>query len=105
MKGRKQIAILPTKTREQAALVALISTQGVRGLTRVPLGPQDCIGLRKRYEAFVEDRAQRLRIMIANRTGDSDLQDRIFDVLNTIILHETSASPRVATSLSKTGDL
>lgn len=106
MKGRKQIAILPTKTREQAALVALIAGQGIRGLTRVPLEPQDCIGLRKRYEAFVEDRTQRLRTMIADRTGDPDLQDRIFNALEDLILHETSASPRVATSaLSKTADV
>lgn len=106
MKGRKQIVILPTKTREQAALVALIAGQGIRGLTRVPLEPQDCIGLRKRYEAFVEDRTQRLRTMIADRTGDPDLQDRIFNALEDLILHETSASPRVATSaLSKTADV
>ena len=98
MKGRKQIAILPTETREQAALVALISAQGVRGLTRVPLDPQDCISRRKRYEAFIEDRAQRLRALIADRTGDPDLQERILDALNALIFHETSASPRMGTS-------
>lgn len=91
MKGRKQISMLPTKTREQAALVALIAAHGVRGLTRVPFGPQDCAMLRKRYEAFIEDRARRLRSMIADRTGDEDLQDRIFSALNDLILHETSA--------------
>jgi hypothetical protein len=88
MKGRKQISILPTKTREQATLVAFIAANGVRGLTRVPLGPQDCASLRKRYGAFIEDRARRFRRMIADRTGDEDLQDRIFYALGDLILHE-----------------
>jgi hypothetical protein len=91
MKGRKQISILPTKTREQAALVAFIAAHGVRGLTRVPFDPQDCASLRKRYEAFIGDRARRFRSMIADRTGDEDLQDRIFAALNDLILHETRA--------------
>ncbi len=90
MKGRKQIAIMPTKTREQAALVALIAAQGIRGLTRVPLDPQECIELGNRYEAFVKDRAQRLRSMIAERTRDPDLQDRIFDALISLVSHEAS---------------
>jgi type I restriction-modification system DNA methylase subunit len=90
MKGRKQIALLPTKTREQAALVAAISTLGIRGLTRVPLAPLDCIDLKKRYETFVEGRAQRLRSLISDRTGDPDLQDRIFATLNDLIDHETN---------------
>jgi hypothetical protein len=89
MKGRKQISILPTKTREQAALLTYVAARGVRGLTRVPFRPQDCASLRKRYEAFIEDRTRRLRSMIADRTGDEDLQDRIFDALNGLILHET----------------
>ena len=95
MKGRKQIALLPTKSREQAALVTAISAQGVRGLTRVPLAPQDCIDLKKRYETFVEDRAQRLRRLISDRTGDPNLQDRIFATLNDFIHHETDRRGRV----------
>jgi hypothetical protein len=42
-KGRKQISILATKTREQAALIAFIAAHGIRGLTRVPLDSQDCV--------------------------------------------------------------
>ena len=90
MKGRKQIALLPTKSRQQAALITAISAQGVRGLTRVPLAPQDCIDLKKRFETFVEDRAQRLRRLISDRTGDPDLQDRIYATLNDLIRHETN---------------
>lgn len=91
MKGRKQIYMLPTKTPEQAALVVVIATYGGRGLTQVPLDPKDCESLKKRYETFIDDRTKRLKSMIADRTGDPDLQDRIFDALNDLILHETSA--------------
>ncbi len=88
---RKQIYMLPTKTPEQAALVVVIATHGGRGLTRVPLDSKDCVSLKKRYETFIDDRAKRLKSMIADRTGDPDLRDRIFDALNDLILHETSA--------------
>jgi hypothetical protein len=91
MKGRKQLNILPTKTREQAALVALIATHGVRGLTRVPLDAQECIILMQRYEKFINDRSRRLRRMIEERTGDPDLQDRIFKALTDLVHHETRA--------------
>jgi hypothetical protein len=91
MKGRKQLTILPTKTREQAVLVALIATHGVRGLTRVPLDAQECIILLQRYEKFINDRSQRLRRMIEERTSNPDLQDRIFEALTDLVHHETRA--------------
>jgi len=91
IKGRKQIYMLPTKTPEQAALVVVIATYGGRGLTQVPLDPKDCESLKKRYETFIDNRTKRLKSMIADRTGDPDLQDRIFAALNDLILHETSA--------------
>jgi hypothetical protein len=94
MKGRKQIALLPTKSREQAALVAAVSAQGVRGLIRVPLDPKDCSSLKKRYEIFIEDRTKQLRRLVSERTGDPDLQDNIFAALNDLIHHETSSHKR-----------
>jgi hypothetical protein len=88
MKGRRQIAILPTKTREQAALVVLVAAEGVRRLTRIPLDPNDCAALRKRYDGFIKNRSQQLRRMIEERTGDPDLQDGILEVLTDLIHHE-----------------
>jgi len=88
MKGSRQIAYLPTKTREQADLVALVAAEGVRGLTRIPLDSKDCIALRKRYNGFIKDRSQRLRRMIEERTADLDLQDKLFEALTDLIHHE-----------------
>jgi hypothetical protein len=80
VKGRKQIALLPTKSRQQAALIPALPAQGVRGLTRVPLAPQDRI----------DGRAKRLRRLISDRTDDPDLGDRIFATLNDSIRYETN---------------
>jgi hypothetical protein len=88
MKGRKQIALLPTKNRDQAALVAMIALHGVRGLTRVPLYPPDCVEVRKRHESFVTDRDKQLRAMITDRTGDPEFQEEVFQNLSGLIQHE-----------------
>lgn len=87
MKGRKQLAIVPTKTPEQAELINLIAAHGVRGLVRVPLDPKDCQALKQRYEMLLEDRAQRIRNLIAERTADPDLQESIFNATNDLVLH------------------
>ena len=90
IKGRKQISIIQTKTPEQATLIVVIAMHGKRGLTRVPLDPQDCVSLKNRYETFINDRTKRIKNMIADRTSDPDLQERILDALIDLMLHETS---------------
>lgn len=60
LKGRKQISLVPTRNRDQATLAAMIASRGVRGLTRVPLHPNDCVDVRNRYEKFVTDRDKRV---------------------------------------------
>ena len=90
LKGRKQIALVPTKNREQAALVAMIALRGVRGLIRIPLDAGDCVEVRKRYEKFVADRDKQLRAMVADRTGDPDLQEEVFASLADLIQHEAN---------------
>lgn len=89
MKGRKQISLVPTRTKPQAALVAFLAASGIRSLIRVPIYAEDCLTLCKRYVTFIDERARRLRTMIEDRTGDEDIQDQIFAALNDLILHET----------------
>jgi hypothetical protein len=87
MKGRKQLAIISTKVPAQAELVALIADHGVRGMVRVPLDALECRAGKQRYEAMLEDRAQRIRNLIADRTADLDLQESIFSATNDLVLH------------------
>jgi hypothetical protein len=90
MKGRKQISLLPTKNREQANLVAFLASRGIRGLIRVPLDSEDSSSLQRKYSAFVKDRDRKLQAMIAERTSDPDLQERIFQALDEAITLETN---------------
>jgi hypothetical protein len=78
------------RSREQAALVATVASTGIRGLVRVPLDADACVNVQRRYRLFVEDREQKLRAMIAERTGDADLQDEIFTELVDLILLEAA---------------
>jgi hypothetical protein len=88
MKGRRQISLLSVKSREQANLISVIASRGVRGLVRVPLESRDCANLQRRYEAFLKGRDQSVRVMIADRTSDSDLQEQIFKALDEAITRE-----------------
>jgi hypothetical protein len=88
MKGRKQIALIPMRIREQAGLVVSISKRGVHGLARVPSTPDECIRVKKRFEEFSESRERQLRSTIADRTGDPDLQDKILAALDDLINRE-----------------
>lgn len=85
LKGKRQISLVPTKNREQAALVASIALSGVRGLTRVPLDPNECSGLKDRYEKFIRDRDMRLSALVSERTADPDLQEEVVGALRALI--------------------
>jgi hypothetical protein len=74
MRGKKQAGLVSTKSQEQAALLTVVARQGARGLVRAPLDPADCAQLQERFEAFLANRQQRIRQLIAERTGDADLQ-------------------------------
>lgn len=89
LRGRKQISLVPTKNRAQAALVATIASHGIRGLVRVPLSADECAHVGKRYETFVASRDKRLRTLIAERTGDPDLQDEIYIRLEERLRYDT----------------
>ncbi len=91
LKGKKQISLVPTKNRDQAALVAMIALQGIRGLTRVPLNANECVEVRRRYEKFVAEREKRLQALIADRTGDPDLQGHVFEALSEQIHREVNS--------------
>jgi len=80
-RGRKQIALVPARSPEQAALVALAAAHGARGLVRAPVAADDCARLHRRYQAFLDDRARRIRQLTGERTGDAELQTRITEAV------------------------
>lgn len=90
MQGRKQIALVPTRNPEQATLVALVAAHGARGLVRIPLAADDCARLQRRYQAFLDDRAGRVRQLVEERTGDTELQERVVEGVLELIAREVN---------------
>ena len=45
------------------------------------MAADDCVRLHRRYRAFLDDRAQRIRQLTEERTGDAELQTRIIDAV------------------------
>ena len=81
--------MISTKTLEQADLVARIANHGIRNYVWVPRDPQECEDLKRRFESYMEDRYQRIRMLIAERTGDPELQENIFTAVNDLINRST----------------
>jgi len=81
LKGRKSIAVIETKNACQKSLICLIGKTGYRGLVRVPHEEEECKGVLKPYEEFIEKRNKRLRELIDERTADEDMQEKILESL------------------------
>lgn len=81
MRGKKQVGLVSAKSQEQAALLNMVARQGVRGLVRAPLEAEACARLQARFEDFLERRQQRIRQLIADRTGDADLQATVLGLV------------------------
>jgi methylase of polypeptide subunit release factors len=81
LRGKKQMALVSAKTRDQAELLVAVAKSGVRGLVRVPLDAGHCRQLRSRYESFVENRQRLAKAMIAERSGDINIQEAVYSVV------------------------
>ena len=84
-KGRKTTGTLETHSQAQDSLVILLAENGIRGLVRAPRDPQECEQLTKRFGTFLQNRGQRIRELIAERTSDEDLQSKIEEAVLVLI--------------------
>jgi hypothetical protein len=88
LKGRNsQIALIETKNQPQSDLIVLVAGSGVRGLVRIPHEEDECLNVFLKYERFIRERERRLRELIAERTADEDMQEKIYESLIPLILH------------------
>jgi type I restriction-modification system DNA methylase subunit len=55
----------------------------------VPLDPRECGILKQRYERLVRDRTQRFRELTADRVGDPELQEEVFQNLTDLVGHNS----------------
>lgn len=81
VKGKKQIARINTKSREQADLVVLVASQGFRGLVRFPHDEADYLAVYKEFGDYISQRESRLKELIEARTADPDMQEKIYEAL------------------------
>ena len=82
LKGRNsQIALIETKNSAQSDLIVLVAKSGIRGLVRIPHEEDECLNVFLKYERFIRERERRLHELIAERTADEDMQEKIYDAL------------------------
>lgn len=88
LKGRSnQIALIETKNPAQSDLIVLVARSGIQGLVRIPHEEDECLNVFREYDGFIRERERRLRELIAERTADEDMQEKIYDALMPLILH------------------
>jgi len=86
VKGKKTLAVIDTKSKAQDALVIAVASTGVRGLVRIPRDEAECRRVLDDFSTFIAHRSQRAWELIEARTADADLQEKIMQSLNTLLL-------------------
>mgnify|MGYP006275453941 CR=1 FL=1 len=81
-RGRRTTGMVEAASLQQAALVRDLAEAGVRGLVRVPHEPDAVERVHGRFRRWMEQREQAIRELIEQRTGDEELQERIYASLN-----------------------
>ena len=64
----------------------LLARSGLRGLVRLPHEPEDCLRLYRQYDDFLRRREAEARELIADRTLDEELQEKIYGALIPLFL-------------------
>jgi hypothetical protein len=86
LKGKKPLTNLITKIPEQDPLVILLARSGLHGLVRLPHDPEECQRLYRQYDDFLRRREADVRELIADRTLDEELQEKIYGALIPLFL-------------------
>ena len=77
LKGKKRLALIPLVIPEQVPLVVLLAQSGHRGLVRVPHESPECQSVFTAFQEFLYQRRTVIKDLIAQRTADADLQEKI----------------------------
>ncbi len=86
-KGKKLLTLIKTVIPEQDKLLTLIAATNIRGLVRVPHEADDCIALLTKYQKFLSEQKSRVQELVASRTADEDLQEKIIEPLLLYLIH------------------
>jgi hypothetical protein len=72
---------IETRSEAQRALLLLLLEEGINDFPRIPVDDAASQSVYERYAAFLEQRTNTLRTLIEDRTADSDLQGKVYDIL------------------------
>jgi len=87
LKGKKPLANLITKIPEQDPLLILLAHSGLHGLLRLPHESEECQRLYHEYADFLRLRDETIRGLIADRTLDEEMQEKIYSALMPQLLY------------------
>lgn len=85
LKGKKPVATIATCIPGQDPLLILLAESGAYGLVRVPHEPKECSRLLQKYGSFLRQREAAIRELIANRTLDEEMQEKIYQALMPLV--------------------
>jgi hypothetical protein len=83
--GAKRSLVVEVQNKAQAELLCALAKSGVRGLVRVPKATSECATVKANYERFLSERGERLRVMAEDRTSDPDMQDKILQLIASML--------------------
>lgn len=73
----RTVGAVETKSKEQASLLTLVASTGIRGLVRVPHVPEENKRVHERFQELLAARRERIQRLIEERTNDPELQDKV----------------------------
>ncbi|MEZ6192486.1 MAG: hypothetical protein R3C45_14515 [Phycisphaerales bacterium] len=80
-KGRRTMGLIEPRSGEQAKLLLTLARAGMKGLVRVPHDPTRAAALHRTFKDWLEERDRVLNQLIGERTGDEELQERVFGLV------------------------
>lgn len=86
VRGGKSIDVVEAKNAAQVPLILLVADNGLRGLVRIPRDEDECRRVLQRYGDFVLHRDRRVRELIAERTADEEMQEKVRKALLQLIV-------------------
>jgi hypothetical protein len=86
VRNGRTVGALDARSKAQAALIVHLAQQGVRGLVRVPHAREEAERVLERLQRLLMQRDELLRQLIATRTSDNALTEKILDLMRVLWL-------------------
>lgn len=77
----KVAGTVDARSGPQAALLVRLAQSGLRGLVRVPHAAEECERVLRRYTELLAAREARVRTLVANRTSDPAMEEKVMELL------------------------